>query len=113
MDRQRTGTTMLFRAGKQALAFSWLLLLANAFPSPAASVDTTKLPPAASRTVDFAKDIQPIFEASCIQCHGPDKQKSGFRLDQKEAALKGGETYAPDIHPGKSSESPLIHFVAG
>ena len=41
--------------------------------------------------VDFVKEIQPIFQKSCIECHGPDKQKGKLRLDNKEAALKGGE----------------------
>ena len=78
-----------------------------------ADLDTASLPPAAKRTVDFEKDIQPIFATHCLKCHGPDRQKSEFRLDQKAAALKGGESHAPDIRPGKSSESPLIHLVAG
>jgi cytochrome c5 len=29
-----------------------------------------KLPPPAQTNVNFARDIQPIFEASCIKCHG-------------------------------------------
>src|SRR6266498_1499433 len=29
-----------------------------------------KLPPAASERVDFVRDIKPIFEASCVKCHG-------------------------------------------
>ncbi len=79
----------------------------------AAEVDASKLPPPASRAVDFARDIKPIFEANCFSCHGPQKQKSQFRLDRKSDALKGGDSHAPDIVPGKSAESPLIHFVAG
>jgi mono/diheme cytochrome c family protein len=76
-------------------------------------LDLSNLPPASKRPVVFARDIKPIFEAKCIQCHGPDKQKSQFRLDQKEAALKGGENHVPDIRPGNSAQSPLIHFVSG
>ena len=79
----------------------------------AADVDVSKLPPAASRAVDFARDIQPIFTATCLKCHGPEKQKGGFRVDVKAVALRGGDNYAPAIRPGKSAESPLIHFVAG
>ncbi|MBI3876682.1 MAG: DUF1549 domain-containing protein, partial [Verrucomicrobia bacterium] len=79
----------------------------------AAEVDTSKLPPPVSRVVNFAKDIKPIFEANCFSCHGPQKQKSQLRLDRKSDALKGGDSHAPDIVPGKSAESPLIHFVAG
>ncbi|HMC27564.1 MAG TPA: PSD1 and planctomycete cytochrome C domain-containing protein, partial [Verrucomicrobiae bacterium] len=79
----------------------------------AIGAETPNLPPAANRSVDFSKDIKPIFEVHCVKCHGPDKQKSEFRLDRKEPALKGGENHAPDILPGKSAESPLIQFVSG
>ena len=76
-----------------------------------ANVDISKLPPATTRPIDFARDVQPIFEASGWNCHGPKRTESGFRLDQREAALKGGER-GGDIIPGKSAESLLIHAVA-
>ncbi len=41
--------------------------------------------------VDFSKEIKPIFEKSCLECHGPDKQKGKLRLDNRESALKGGK----------------------
>jgi hypothetical protein len=75
-------------------------------------VDTSKLPPPVNRKVDFVKDIKPLFEANCYKCHGPEKQKSEFRLDVRADALKGGE-HGQDILPGKSAQSPLIHYVAG
>jgi mono/diheme cytochrome c family protein len=79
----------------------------------AAEVDASRLPPPASRQVDFQRDIQPILSTNCQKCHGPDKQKGGFRVDVKNVFLKGGDAHAPNVHPGKSAESPLIHFVAG
>lgn len=42
----------------------------------------------AQTKVDFAKDIQPIFEKSCIKCHGPEKQKGKLRLDSKDSVFK-------------------------
>ncbi|HEX8312090.1 MAG TPA: DUF1549 domain-containing protein, partial [Chthoniobacteraceae bacterium] len=75
--------------------------------------EATHLPPPAARPVDFAKDIQPIFEAKCVKCHGAEKQKGGYRLDVKSIALTGGENHAPNIIPAKSAESPLIQFIAG
>jgi mono/diheme cytochrome c family protein len=63
--------------------------------------------------VDFVREIQPIFEAKCVKCHGPEKQKSGYRLDVKSVALTGGDNHAPNIVPGKSAESPLVQFVTG
>jgi len=75
-------------------------------------VDTSKLPPAASVTgVTYAKDIKPIFEKSCIKCHGSEKQKAKLRLDSLEAALKGSEN-GKVVLPGDSAGSILVHNVA-
>src|SRR5216117_4086039 len=76
-----------------------------------AAIDETKLPPPASVKVDFERDIKPIFEAICWRCHGPERHKSHFRLDNRESALKGGDN-GIDIIPGDSAKSPLIHYVA-
>ena len=89
---------------------SSFLLLCCALSGHAA-VDETKLPPPARMTVDFDRDIKPIFEHSCYRCHGPEKPKSRFRLDDRASALKGGEN-GVDIIPGQSAKSPLIHYVA-
>jgi mono/diheme cytochrome c family protein len=62
--------------------------------------------------VDFARDIQPIFAASCYVCHGPGDQRGGLRLDAKKDALKGG-TSGPVIIAGKSASSRLVHLIAG
>ncbi len=59
---------------------------------------------------DFAREIRPIFEARCLSCHGPEKQKSGLRLDLKAAALAGGDS-GPAIVPGKAGESDLLARV--
>ena len=67
----------------------------------------------AAAPVDFVRDVQPIFREHCLACHGPEKQKSEYRLDRREVAMKGGESGEAAIVPGKSSESPLLHFVTG
>jgi mono/diheme cytochrome c family protein len=80
--------------------------------SAADTVDESKLPAASKGEVDFSRDIQPILAASCLRCHGPERAKSGFRLDNRLNALKGGE-HGADILPGQSAKSPLIHYVGG
>ena len=77
----------------------------------AAEIDVSQLPPPAPVQIDFARDIKPILETSCLRCHGPEKPKSKFRLDSRQAALKGGDE-GVDILPGNSAQSPLIHYVA-
>ena len=77
-----------------------------------ASVDISKIPPPSDKQgVTFEKDIKPIFQKSCIKCHGPEKQKAKLRLDTLQAALKGGED-GKVIEVGKSAESVLVHNVA-
>src|SRR5215471_19553784 len=78
----------------------------------AAVAGAQTLPPASKAKVDFARDVQPLFAKRCLVCHGAQQQMSGLRLDQKEAALKGGAS-GPDILPGDSAGSRLIHLVAG
>ena len=70
------------------------------------------LPPPANARVDFARDIKPLFERSCYQCHGPERPRSGLRLDNREAAMAGGDS-GKAILPGDSANSLLFQVVAG
>ncbi len=65
-----------------------------------------------NKTVDFTRDVKPIFVKHCYSCHGAKKQESGFRLDRKVDALTGGDRGA-SIIPGDSKKSLLIRYVAG
>ena len=70
-----------------------------------------RTPAAAAAAGDFARDVQPILIKRCYECHGPDKQKSDLRLDQKVAAFHGGKSGKPVFVVGKSAESELIKRV--
>jgi len=78
----------------------------------ATEVDVSRLPRAATNVISFDQHVRPMLERSCIRCHGPERPKSGYRLDNREGALKGGGNGVA-IVAGKSAESPLIHYVAG
>src|SRR5215475_10365216 len=69
-----------------------------------------KLPPAASRKVDYKQDIQPLLSQKCYSCHGPDVQQAGLRLDLRQNALRGGD-YGPVIKIGDSGASKLIRCL--
>ncbi len=74
--------------------------------------DLSRLPPAAAQKgVTYARDIKPIFEKSCFDCHGPEKQKGDLRVDSLEAILKGGE-HGKVVVAGKVDKSPLLWSVA-
>ncbi|MCX6928977.1 MAG: hypothetical protein NT154_38060, partial [Verrucomicrobia bacterium] len=72
-----------------------------AFSAAITPEQAAQLPPAANHPVSFSKEIKPLFEASCIKCHGRGKAKGGFRLDNRETLIKGGDS-GPAILPGKS-----------
>ena len=89
--------------------FSTLSILA----ALAAEPDISKLPaPAAKKDVTYAKDIKPLIEKSCVNCHGAEKPKSKYRVDSREAIIKGGDSDEAAIVPGKSDKSPLVHYAA-
>jgi ankyrin repeat protein len=58
--------------------------------------------------IDFAHDVQPIFRQSCIGCHGPTQQLSGFRVDRKSIVLG-----RRGVVPGSSENSFLFHRISG
>ncbi|MBL8219954.1 MAG: DUF1549 domain-containing protein, partial [Bryobacterales bacterium] len=57
---------------------------------------------------DFVKDIQPILERSCANCHGAKMQMGNLRLDAKASVVNGKV-----VVPGKAAESSLYQRVAG
>lgn len=74
--------------------------------------DLSKLPPPSQKKdVTYSADIRPIFDESCVKCHGPEKPKAKLRLDSLAGALKGGED-GKVIIPGDSAHSMLIHNIA-
>ena len=70
----------------------------DAKPKTAATV----LPPAAARKIDFVRDIRPIFQRSCYRCHGPEKQKNGYRLDVRNIAMTEGRCLCAEYLAGQS-----------
>src|SRR4051812_9540267 len=88
-----------------------IILLASCLAA-AAALDATKLPPPANVEIDFTRDIKPILDQSCIRCHGPERPRSKFRLDNREDALKGGKD-GVDIIAHNSAKSLIIYYVAG
>jgi len=59
---------------------------------------------------DFKQDVLPILETNCFECHGPEKQKSGLRLDSRGGMLTGGD-FGPAIVPGDAEKSFLIEAI--
>jgi uncharacterized membrane protein len=52
-----------------------------------------------------------LFEAKCLSCHGPEKQKGQFRIDQRALLLKGGESGVAAVVPGDPAKSGLFRMI--
>lgn len=69
------------------------------------------MPSHATAPVDFAKDIAPILEEHCLDCHDSETSKSKLRLDNVMGILKGGDSGEPLFLRGSSADSLIISRV--
>jgi hypothetical protein len=103
-----------------AAATSWAVLaLTGALPvGPVAGKPDAAQPTPQVRTpkngqkIDFVRQIKPLLERSCAVCHSREKPRGLFRIDSRDAILKGGASGAAAIVPGHSEKSPLIDYVS-
>jgi hypothetical protein len=86
--------------------------LAISFLASAVDVDPSKLPPPSDKKdLTFEKDIKPLFDQSCVGCHGPKEAKGKLRLDTLAGTLKGSVD-GKVLEPGKSASSFLVANIA-
>ena len=82
-------------------------VLAATPSTPKKAESAAPLSPA--QKADYAQVIQPLFDAHCVSCHGPKKEKGKLRLDSLEATLKGGKN--PTFTLGRPNSSMLLARV--
>ena len=68
--------------------------------------------PAAGSLIDFQRQVQPILEASCSECHSQDRRKGGLSLATYDDVLEGGRSGAA-VRPGNSANSLIVHRITG
>src|SRR5579863_2915721 len=65
---------------------------------------------ARAAAVHFDNDVEPIFQANCVSCHGTQVKLKDLNLTTEETALKGSESGAVVI-PGEPEDSILYRKV--
>jgi cytochrome c553 len=64
----------------------------------------------AQDTAFFESKIRPVLATQCYQCHGPEKQFAGLRVDSIEALRQGGRR-GPAVIPGKAAPSLIVQAI--
>jgi hypothetical protein len=104
---------MLRRIPLIALAWTaWLALAHGAAQPPTPNPTQQAASASAASPVDFVRDVQPILEQHCYECHGPSKARGSLRLHTRAGALKGGIS-GPIIQPGNSDASLIVRRLLG
>jgi len=80
------------------------------FPGASLTDGEASAPEVAATGIDFEREVRPILEASCHECHGSRKQKADLRLDNL-SALFASEEPNSIIVPGDADASLLIQRV--
>ena len=60
---------------------------------------------AAEPTVDFGREVYPILQRSCLECHGEKKQEGELRLDRREDFVDSG------LADGNAEENELLRRI--
>ena len=69
----------------------------------------------AQSTISYSKEIIPILQNHCLECHVPDapgEKASGLNMSTHQALMKGTK-FGPVIKPGDSLSSTLLILVEG
>ena len=61
----------------------------------------------------YATDIQPIFSANCITCHGGASPSGGYSLTSRAGATGPGSDTIPNVVAGSADSSKLYRKVKG
>jgi len=104
-------------ANQVKLIRAWIDQNSFAAPAEPAAAPAAAIAPVTLHSQDnglgiFASQIRPILAARCYQCHGPDLQQNGLRLDSLAAVLKGSANGSVVI-PGDGDKSPLVRHILG
>jgi len=87
------------------LVVAVIVLTACGAPAPVA------LPPhTPSATVSFSKDVLPILQNSCVNCHGGEKISKGLDLKTYASLMTGSQSGAV-IVSGNAANSMLVQSI--
>lgn len=87
-------------------------------PVPVAAPEPELIPikdftPEEAAQVSFQRDVWPIINEHCIDCHENPDADGEYDMSTVENMLKAGKKAGPGIVPGKPDESSVIQYIRG
>lgn len=80
-------------------------------PTQMVNETPTETVDANATTVSFSKDVYPILESRCLNCHGGDNTREGLSV-KSYADLMAGSDNGFVVLPGDAANSLLVELVA-
>src|SRR5437016_2240797 len=65
----------------------------------------------AQEKLQYNRDVRPVLTDACFKCHGPAGRKGGFRLDERDEALKPARSKKAPIVPGQPEQSEIVRRI--
>jgi mono/diheme cytochrome c family protein len=82
------------------------------YGAPSATIEATLTPGTAiAGPVSYAGQIAPLFEATCVSCHGAETKEAGLALHTYAAVMAGSE-FGTVVEAGNPAGSLLIDMIA-
>src|SRR3954467_5419811 len=76
-------------------------------------IKTRPIDTAEAVKVSWVKDIQPLLQAKCSECHSSDERKNEFEISSVETLRTKGRKDGPGVLPGRPDESAIIQRILG
>lgn len=86
-------------------------LFAGSQPESAIAADAATTTFSPDQEKFFEEKVRPLLVEHCLDCHGPQKQESGLRLDSRQAVLKGGDSGEPFAVAGHPDQGLALKAV--
>ncbi len=67
-------------------------------------------PIAQNTTISFTKDVLPILQSRCVNCHGGERVSKGLTLKTYNDLMTGSEN-GPVVTVGKATDSLLVEMI--
>src|SRR5258705_2873893 len=76
-------------------------------------INLRPIDPQEAGKISWLKDIQPLLQAKCSECHSSDERKNEFEVTSVETLRTKGRKDGPGVLAGRPDESAIILRIRG